>query len=144
MAMKLTVQPHAVIGWLVLSVVENAFSVYFIVFELALVESSIVKEQSTCSMFVSVEELAFILMAIFIMNFAKSGLFFRALFFISAELIGYLLNAVILLERMDRSGAGLNYFMFLVKFDILDRFEDAIAFWVQKAIFDGFFQGTLF
>ena len=143
-AVELSVQPHAVVGWLVLSVVKNAFSVYFVVFELALVESSIVEEQSTCSMFVSVEEMAFIFVAIFVMNFAESGLFFRALLFLPAKLIGYFLNAVVLLKGMDRLGTGLNNFMFLVEFDILDRFEDAIAFGVQKAIFDGFLQGTLF
>ena len=144
MAVELSIQPHTIIGWLILSVVENAFSIYFIVFELALVESSIVEEQSTCSMFISVEEMAFILMTIFVMNFAESGLFFRAFLFIPAELIRYLLNAVVLLERMDGSGAGFNIFMFFVKFDILDRFEDAITFGIQKAIFDSFFQGTLF
>ena len=128
MAVELSVQPHTIVGWLILSVVKNAFSVYFIVFELALVESSIIEKQSTGAMFVSIEEMTFIFVTVFIMDFAESGLFFRALFFFPAELIGYLLNAVVLLKMMDGSGAGFDNFMFFVEFDILDRFEDAIAF----------------
>ena len=64
--MELAIQPHSIVSWFVLVVVEDASTIYVVVFEFSLVESPVVEEEKTGAMFFAVEELAFVAMTLLV------------------------------------------------------------------------------
>ena len=64
--MKLIVKPFSIIGWVVLGIIENAFTTHFVLPKLTLVIGSILKKKLTFSVFMPIQSGPFISSSIFI------------------------------------------------------------------------------
>lgn len=60
LAVELFIDPHAIIGWLIFGVVENASAIDLVILELSFVESPVSKEQLPPAIFLAIQVLSLI------------------------------------------------------------------------------------
>ena len=101
-AMKLSLNPHAIVGWLTLAVVEHSSAVDLVILELTLVKGSILKGQSSLTLFLTIDHLTSIVMTLLVDKLTISHTFLLYTTF----LLDFLRNLMLL----QRPKTSKNYF----------------------------------
>ena len=100
--MKLSLNPHAIVGWLTLAVVEHSSAVDLVILELTLVKGSILKGQSSLTLFLTIDHLTSIVMTLLVDKLTISHTFLLYTTF----LLDFLRNLMLL----QRPKTSKNYF----------------------------------